>query len=373
MPAGDRNKKLGSEQLQLFFLALAPSLFWLWWFWSQDRDRDELEPLARAFVFGAVAVIPCSILEFVFLGGDFTPSTLQCFFLIGPIEELCKLLATLLAVGRDRSFDDPADGIVFGAAAALGFAFAENLYYFAVHNSAHVFVVRSGFSVPSHVLAAVPWAVALGKIKCDELAPKRLIVSGLVVASILHGMYDALCFQIHYQRDVAVIALLALTLAEWRFYMLSMKETFRLGRRLIRRRMLASRTWKKHEKDPPTGFNYRWCFIPLVGGLLIGGISWVGFFPILRQEVPLPLHVDLVIVTVLMLITGIVTAYFSPGRTEKEAALGLALGGFCLSFITGWPSHDPMESGVYFALLGAFGGWLGEMLQSNQKKPAQPS
>lgn len=360
---------MGSEHLQLFLLALAPSLFWLWWFWSQDRDRDELEPLARAFVFGAIAVIPCSIVEFIFLGGDMTPSTLQCFFLIGPIEEFCKLAATILAVGKDRNFDDPADGIVFGAAAALGFAFAENLYYFASH-STHVFVVRSGLSVPSHVLAAVPWAVAIGKIRCDELAPKRLILSGLAVASILHGMYDALCYQIHYQRDIAIIALLALTLMEWRLYMLSMKETFRLGRRLLRRRMLASRTWKKHEQNPPPAFNWRWCLIPFISGLIIAGISWLGIFPVLQMTVSLPSHVDIVAVTVLMLMTGITAAYYSPGRTEKEAALGLALGGFCLSFITGWPSHDPMEAGVYFALLGAFGGWLGEMLQCSNGRGA---
>lgn len=361
---------MGSEHLQLFLLALAPSLFWLWWFWSQDRDRDELEPLARAFLFGAIAVVPCSIVEFVILGGNFTPSTWQCFLLIGPIEELCKLIATLLAVGKERSFDDPADGIVFGAAAALGFAFAENLYYFA-SLSTHVFVVRSGLSVPSHVLASVPWAVALGKIKCDELAPKRLIFSGLIVASLLHGMYDALCYQIHYQRDNAVIALAVLTLLEWRLYMLSMKETLRLGRRLVRRRMLASRTWKKTEAAGATNFSWKWCLIPLVCAFSISSLSWYGIFPLLKQSVPLPLHVDVVIVTLLMLITGIVTAYFSPGRTEKEAALGLALGGFCLSFITGWPSHDPMESGVYFAVLGAFGGWLGEMLQTHQNAAVQ--
>lgn len=359
---------MGSEQLQLFLLALAPSLFWLWWFWSQDRDRDELEPLARAFVFGAIAVLPCSIFEFALLSGSATPSTLQCFLIIGPLEELCKLMATLLAVGRDRNFDDPADGIVFGAAAALGFAFAENLYYFASH-STHVFVVRSGLSVPSHVLAAVPWAVALGKIKCDELAPKRLIVSGLIVASILHGMYDALCYQIHYQRDIAVIALLVFTLLEWRLYLLSMKETLRLGRRLIRRRMLASRTWKKQDPEVQSpAFNWRWCFIPMIAGLVIAAASWAGIFPLLKHGVLLPDHVDVVLVTVLMINTGIIAAYFSPGRTEKEAALGLALGGFCLSFTTGWPSHDPMESGIYFALLGAFGGWLGEMLQSQNRK-----
>src|SRR5579883_1762577 len=147
--------------MQLFLLALAPSLFWLWWFWSQDRDRDDLAPLTKTFVFGALAAVPCALIEYYSMGSAI-PSTLQCFLIIGPLEELSKLIATLFGIGKERHFDDAADGIVFGAAAALGFAFAENLYYFASLNS-HTFVIRCGLSVPSHVLEAVPWAVALGK------------------------------------------------------------------------------------------------------------------------------------------------------------------------------------------------------------------
>lgn len=60
---------------------------------------------------------------------------------------------------------------------------------------------------------------------------------------------------------------------------------------------------------------------------------------------------------------GILVAFRAPRHTIGESALSLALSGFSLSFISGWPSANPLESGVYFAALGDFGSWLGEMLQ----------
>lgn len=320
--------------------------------------------MARAFGFGAISVIPGMLLEFLFSGRSHDPSIFECFFIIGPVEELCKLIATVLAVGKERSFDRPADGIVYGAAAALGFAFAENLYYFSSLNT-HTFIVRTGLSVPSHVLAGIPWAVALGRIKCDELAPKRIIIGGFFVASLLHGMFDALCYQIHYPRDIALLALLALTIFEWRLYMLSMVEMARLGRRLLQRRIFSRRD-SKPEPLPAEAFKWRWFFLPMLACFVIASLAWLLLNSfVTRSGLLNPFHIDVALISVLMLILGIVVSYVSPGRTVRESSLALAISGFCLSFVSAWPSLDPLESGVYFAVLGAFGSWLGEMLQSN--------
>lgn len=321
--------------------------------------------MARAFVFGALSVIPAIFIEFLFSGKSLIPSTLECFLVVGPTEELCKLLATWFAVRKENSFDKPADGIVYAAATSLGFAFAENLYYFASVNS-HTFVVRAGLSVPMHVLEAVPWAVALGRIKCDDTAPKRLLISGFIVASLVHGMFDALCFQIAYPHDTAFIVLLLLTLFEWRLYVLSMKETLRLGRRLMTRRMFSSSKMRK-EVEPAPPFNWRWFVMPMLIASAISIVAWITLkSSSLRIEPGQAVQLDVAIISLLMIGLGILVAYRSPGRTIRESSLALALSGFSLSFITGWPSASPLESGVYFAALGAFGSWLGEMLQDEE-------
>lgn len=358
--------------MQLLILALAPSLFWLWWFWSQDKNREELQPLARAFLFGAAAIVPAAFTEFFLTTPGHKPTVLECFFVIGPVEEFCKLAATFLAVGKERKFDEPVDGIVYAAAASLGFAFAENLYYFASLNLS-TFLVRAGLSVPSHVFSAVPWAVALGRIKHEEHVPKRILLAGFVVASLLHGMFDALCYQIRYPQDTALLALFALTLLEWRLYMLSMKEMIQLGKRLVHRQIFSSKGSTIMIDQLESPFSWRWFLINLLIGTAVSAISWLIITRLVPPLAPAhPLQVDFVVFSTLMIILGILMAYYSPGRTIREPSLALAIIGFSLSFLTGWPSINPLESAVYFALTGAFGSWLGEMTQQNDNAAKAP-
>src|SRR5207249_4382994 len=116
----------------LLAVAFAPSLFWLWYFWRQDREtREGPGPMARAFLMGALSTIPAVVLEVMFSHPGDGATALECFLVIGPAEEISKFLATLWSVRRERDFDEPSDGIVAAAAAALGFAFAENIGYFA--------------------------------------------------------------------------------------------------------------------------------------------------------------------------------------------------------------------------------------------------
>jgi protease PrsW len=356
----------GDNNIQLFVLAIGPSLFWLWWFWSQENgQRQGIQKLARAFVFGALSVIPGTCAEYVLAGASTLPNLIECCFVVGPIEELCKLAATWFAVARDDSFDKPADGIVYAAAASLGFAFAENLYYFASMNS-HTFVVRAGLSVPMHVLEAVPWAVALGRIRCDDTAPRRILFSGFVIASILHGVFDSVCFQIRDPHDIALIVLFVLSLLEWRLYVLSMREMLRLGRRLIQRRMFSSSRLRK-EPVVSERFSWFWFVLPAVLSFLTCCGVWAALRYLAPQmDVVVPMQTDLAVVSILMIVLGIIVAYRSPGHTIRESALALALSGFSISFVASWPGVNPLESGVYFAALGAFGSWLGEMLQDEE-------
>ena len=82
-----------------------------------------------------------------------------CFLVIGPCEEIAKFLAVRLFVYRNHEFDEPLDGIIYAAAAALGFASLENVLYVidwhtGVTSSGARSAMRSLLALPGHVIFA---------------------------------------------------------------------------------------------------------------------------------------------------------------------------------------------------------------------------
>ena len=53
----------------------------------------------------------------------------QTIFVIAMVEEGCKYFSFKLMIFHDRAFDNTYDGVIYGAAAALGFATLENILY----------------------------------------------------------------------------------------------------------------------------------------------------------------------------------------------------------------------------------------------------
>ena len=212
--------------MHIILLALVPSLLWLYFFWSQERDnREQARPLARAFGYGAASSLAAGIFEY-FLPG-FQQVGIWCYFflIIGPLEELWKYIATYWVVSREPTFDEPADGMIFAAAVALGFAFVENLRYFANFGTTNLstellksVASRSLTSIPSHVLDTAPWGAALGYSRLVRGAPRWIIPAGLLVAVIAHGLFDTIAVsngQGWINSWFAICALVGLIAAQW--------------------------------------------------------------------------------------------------------------------------------------------------------------
>jgi RsiW-degrading membrane proteinase PrsW (M82 family) len=127
----------------LLLVAFVPSLIYL--VWIRDTERFSREPwgrLVRVFAFGATISIIISIAAELLLmllytsnvervyelfGKDPNIGTLVLACVIAPlVEELAKGLG-VFRVGKRMS--DVEDGIVYGAAAGLGFAATENMLY----------------------------------------------------------------------------------------------------------------------------------------------------------------------------------------------------------------------------------------------------
>ena len=120
--------------LLILTLGFAPGLFLLWYFYNKSIYHPEPKRLiARTFIIGMLVTIPAAIAEAILLPGELTElsnlalMTVAAFLVVGPIEESVKFLTVRL--GPYKFFDEPVDGIVYAATAALGFASVENVGY----------------------------------------------------------------------------------------------------------------------------------------------------------------------------------------------------------------------------------------------------
>jgi len=179
-------------------LAFAPGLFWLWYFYRRGIYHPEPRRLIiRTFVLGMVVTVPAAALEGLLLLptglvdlGRLTAATVVSFLIIGPVEEGLKFLVVRRTVYR--FFDEPVDGIIYGAAAALGFASLENLFYM-VQFGWWVILVRGPVSTVAHVVFAALWAYPLGN-RAVGRSGRTAVAGGLLASMALHGAFDFFLF-----------------------------------------------------------------------------------------------------------------------------------------------------------------------------------
>lgn len=215
-----------------FVLSVAPSLLWLWWFGTHgipflykggysstagskntNRERHRrkpVTPLLRSFLFGALLTIPVVLLG-QFLRGSVAPAIYMC--LIGPMaEEAGKFIACKLAVGRSSAFNEPMDAIVYAASTALGFAFIENMEYFATMDPMTI-IGRSIVSVPAHVLFSAWWGQAWSRSRFAG-SSSILVARGVIFAGLFHSLHNTLLLEAD-KCSVFWIGAVALPLLLW--------------------------------------------------------------------------------------------------------------------------------------------------------------
>jgi RsiW-degrading membrane proteinase PrsW (M82 family) len=108
------------------------------------------------------------------------------FLLAGPIEELAKYAAASSAAGH-RHFDEPVDGLVYAAAAALGFATLENLLYM-LHGGPGLILMRGPVTTLGHVLFSAPWGYAMAVKRFR--GRRGVLRRGLLVGAVLHSVFN---------------------------------------------------------------------------------------------------------------------------------------------------------------------------------------
>jgi RsiW-degrading membrane proteinase PrsW (M82 family) len=182
--------------LALFPLAAVFFAVWL-------IDRWEPEPrglIVLAVAWGAIASVAIALLvdlaiTFVFRPADSEANEILSAVVQAPVvEELAKGLGVLLIflVAR-RSFDGPVDGVVYGALVGAGFAFTENIQYFAISfidggvtQTTVTFFMRGILSPFAHVMFTSVTGFALG------LAARRGASGGAALGPWCVGLLGAM-------------------------------------------------------------------------------------------------------------------------------------------------------------------------------------
>ncbi len=114
------------------------------------------------------------------------------FLVVGPVEETLKLAAAWLCIGRSREYDEPVDGVIYLAAAGLGFATAENLAYSRV-TDAGTLLARGLFACCLHASTSGLIGYAWSQVRFHGHS-LRTLLAGWLAAVAVHGLYDFVAF-----------------------------------------------------------------------------------------------------------------------------------------------------------------------------------
>lgn len=183
--------------LTLVIASFLPGLLWVWFFYRQDRyDKEPVHLVIITFIAGMLAVIPAAIIELPFRTLLVEPTRLLtrflvAFLVVGLGEEGIKLLAVVATAYRHRAFNQAVDGIIYAVTASLGFAALENLFY-AISFGIEVAPVRAVVTTLAHASFGGVAGLYLGLAPREPAAALPFILRGLVIAALLHGVYDFL-------------------------------------------------------------------------------------------------------------------------------------------------------------------------------------
>ncbi len=169
-------------------------------------DRWEPEPkrlIFFAIAWGAVAAVGLTLLVDVGLTILIGPTS-EAFTAVvqAPIvEEFWKGLGVfLIFLLARRAFDGPVDGVVYGALVGAGFAFTENIQYFAIsliegggEQLTVTFAVRAILSPFAHAMFTAVTGFAIGLVARRHGSAGSALGAGLLGglgAVLLHGLWN---------------------------------------------------------------------------------------------------------------------------------------------------------------------------------------
>lgn len=185
-------------------LALVP--FAIVFFGVRIIDRWEPEPkllILFAIAWGAIAAVGLTLLVDIALtlAVGMRTEAFSSVIQAPVVEEIAKGIGILIifVIGK-RAFDGPVDGIVYGALVGAGFAFTENIQYFAISlieggegQLTATFVMRGLLSPFAHAMFTALTGFAMGLAARRGASTGGVLgvgALGLLGAILLHGFWN---------------------------------------------------------------------------------------------------------------------------------------------------------------------------------------
>ena len=183
--------------LRVLFVAVVPSFLLLLAVRRLDRRREPWGWVGGTYALGALAcVLTMVLLVRVAHGLDFdlgargsrAGAFVFLFGVVAPVAELAKVAAAWPAF-RSRQFDEPFDGLVYGAAASLGYAAVQlGAVLAADAGQGLMWTLRVLLALPAQLFFGVLWGYGLGRAR-SKRDPGPLFPLTWLGATVLHGFY----------------------------------------------------------------------------------------------------------------------------------------------------------------------------------------
>lgn len=177
--------------------AVVPSFLLIWYFHARDLNKEPIRVLWATFGLGVATVIPVLIvaLPLMKLTGQIGQPALrglcEAVFTAAIPEEFFKLFVVVVYCSRHKEFDEPMDGVVYGAVASLGFATLENIMYVA-GGGLGVAAFRAISAVPGHGFMGAIMGYYVAQARFGPVTERtRNLVRAYFIPVLLHAAYDA--------------------------------------------------------------------------------------------------------------------------------------------------------------------------------------
>ena len=208
-----------------------PSLTWLSYYLRKDLHPEPKRMILQEFLWGALITIP---VFFVQIGlkslldqtniDPLVYNLIYWFLIIALSEEFFKYLVIRIKVVNSPHLDEPLDIMLYMVVAALGFAALENVLYLfspidqmsfsqVIGRTVVIDLIRFIGATFLHTLCSAVVGYALTISFCEVRTRKISLAAGILMAMLLHGLYNFSIITLSGHIRFAIPVLIILTLA----------------------------------------------------------------------------------------------------------------------------------------------------------------
>ncbi len=197
------------DQWYLLAFSLVGPAIYLIWMWRADKlEREPIYLVTLILGWGVfsafLSLIGNTVFDFIGLGAAWLGAPI--------VEESMKAIGVYF-IAKSPEFNNSMDGIVYGFASGMGFAWAENFFYIVLmydgdilFSLLRIFIFGLGHGIYT---AYTGWWLGRAKVKKGYVTLGDL-KPGLIMAMIAHGIYNSDIMQINSLEGLALWVLLTL-------------------------------------------------------------------------------------------------------------------------------------------------------------------